>query len=112
MGWDASRPVPYKRLLKEWLIFAPIMAGVLWVMQRDSGAFAGSLFGIAVSLPLYLGLGSVLAKFGYQRKSLTELRTPRATADRSTTTTTVARQRPAPTKRTSPGRNRPNRKRR
>lgn len=112
MGWDASRPVPYRRLLKEWLIFAPIMAVVLWYLQRDSDAFGGSLVGLAVSLPLYVGLGAVLAKFGYQRKSLAELRTPRATADRSASATTAARPRPAPTKRTSPGRNRPNRKRR
>ena len=36
------------------------------------------LGGLLVSGPLYLGLGFVLAKFGYQRKTLAELRTPRA----------------------------------
>jgi hypothetical protein len=94
--------VPFRRLLREWLIFAPILAVVLWLLQRDTPAFAGSLIGLAVSLPLYLGVGYVLAKFGYQRKTLADLRTPRApggVADPAT----APRPRPAPTRRTSGG---------
>ena len=31
MGWDASRPVPWRRLVKEWLIYAAIMAAIFVV---------------------------------------------------------------------------------
>lgn len=103
--------MPFRRLFKEWLIFAPIMAAVIVLLQRDSAGLTGSLVGLAVSLPLYLGLGYVLAKFGYQRKSLAELRSPRAAPVASATSGTT-RPRPAPTRRTSAGRNRPTRRRR
>jgi hypothetical protein len=102
--------VPFRRLFREWLIFAPILAVALWLLQRDSGEFAGALVGLSASLPLYLGLGYVLAKLGYQRRTLAEMRTPRATT--SPDPEAEARQRPAPTRRTSPGTNRPTRKRR
>jgi hypothetical protein len=111
VAWDASRPAPLRRLFKEWLIFAPIMALVIFLLQRDSSGLAGSLIGLTVSLPLYLGLGYVLAKFGYQRKTLAELRTPRAGATTAATADAV-RPRPAPTRRTSTGHNRPGQKRR
>lgn len=102
MAWDATRQVPWKRLFTEWAIFAPIMVGVLWLVRGDSGGFGGAVFGVLVSLPLYLGLGYVLAKFGYQRKTLTEMRTPRAAAPPSSADgVTAARPRPAPTRRTA-----------
>jgi hypothetical protein len=114
MGWDASRPVPWRRLVKEWLIYAAIMAVVFAVFFRDDNIVA-ILGGLLVSGPLYLGLGWALAKFGYTRKTLGELGTPRAGssgAKGSTTTTAdsadaTARSRPAPTRRTSAGRNKP-----
>jgi len=111
VSWDASRPVPFRRLLREWLIFAPILVGVLWLMQRDTTVLTASLIGLAASLPLYLGFGFVLAKFGYQRRTLADLRTPRAGSSDPTTPTT-SRSKPAPTRRTSGGGGRPNRKRR
>jgi hypothetical protein len=103
--------VPLRRLFGEWLILAPILVGVLWLLQRDTPALAGSLIGLAVSLPLYLGFGYVLAKLGYQRRTLADLRTPRATDERSTASSPAARPRPAPTRRTSGGKP-SNRKRR
>jgi hypothetical protein len=103
--------VPFRRLLREWLLFAPILVGVLWLMQRDTTALTASLIGLAASLPLYLGFGFVLAKFGYQRRTLADLRTPRAGSSDPTTPTT-SRSKPAPTRRTSGGGGRPNRKRR
>ena len=36
MAWDSSRPVPYRRLLKEWAIYAAIMLAVVLVLLRDS----------------------------------------------------------------------------
>ncbi len=107
VGWDGSRPVPWRRLIKEYAIYAAIMAVILLLLFRDRGVVA-LLLGLVAAGPIYLVLGAVLAKFGYQRKTLAELRTPRATTSASSTTAAAGnggapRQRPAPTKRTSTG---------
>jgi hypothetical protein len=120
MAWDSSRPVPWRRLMREWVIYALIMTALMVVLFRGAG-IAGAVAGILVSGPLYLGFGALLAKFGYRRKTLRELREERAAGegDRSRSgsssaaaTSTGDRGRPAPTKRTSTGSNRPKRKRR
>ena len=116
MGWDASRPVPYRRLFKEWLIYAAIMGVLFALFMRDSTSAGGLGAGLAASLPLYLGISYVLAKFGYQRKTLAEMRTPRATRTATSSPSGAgaasARVRPAPTRRTASGNGRPARKRR
>lgn len=112
MQWDSSRPVPWQRLMREWVIYIAIMAAVLAVFFRDSGLI-GALAGLLVSGPLYLLFGFVMAKFGYQRKSLKELRTPRAqTSSANDDESDETRRLPAPTKRTSGGGNRPSSKQR
>lgn len=110
--------MPWRRLLREYAIYAAIMAVVLVALNRGRETVP-LLVGLVLACPLYLALGFVLAKFGYQRKTLAEMRTPRASASpaspSSATGTTVARERPAPTRRTSAGRNhpqRPNRRKR
>ena len=106
--------MPWKRLIKEWAIYAGIMAVILMVVFRDGGRLLPILGGLLVSGPIYFVFGAVLAKFGYQRKTLAELRTPRASPRRSTDATEpAARAKPAPTRRTSSGpSNRPRSKRR
>ena len=79
MRWDSSRPVPWQRLVREWLIYVGIMVAVLVVFFRDSG-IVGAIAGLLVSGPLYLLFGFVMAKLGYQRRSLREMGTPRATS--------------------------------
>ncbi len=116
MGWESSRPVPWQRLIREWLIYAAIMAAVFIVLFRDSNV-VGAIAGLLISGPLYLALGTVLAKFGYQRKTITQLRAERAgrTADTANTAVTSGpRPRPAPTRRTAAGgrSNRPGNRRR
>jgi len=113
MRWDSSRPVPWQRLVREWLIYVAIMAVLLAVFFRSSG-FAGALAGLLVSGPLYLAFGFVMAKLGYQRKSLKEMKTPRATSKSKTPDddSPTAKRPPAPTKRTSGGGNRPKSKQR
>lgn len=119
MAWDSSRPVPWQRLVREWLIYVAVMAVVLLVVFRSSNVI-GAFTGLLVSGPMYLFLGFVLAKFGYQRKSLKEMRTPQAgpresnrkkkskgADDETSASETPERHRPAPTKRTSGGGNRP-----
>ena len=115
MAWDASRPVPFKRLVTEWVVYAAIMVVVFLVLLRDSTSTGGLFIGLAVSLPLYIGLSYVMAKFGYQRKSLAELRTPRAAPGNDPAAGSDVggvRERPSPTRRTSAGTNRPPRRRR
>ena len=97
------------------MIYAAIMAALFLFVLRDSTSTTGLFIGLGVSLPLYVGLSYVMAKFGYQRKSLAELRTPRATPASDSATpveSSTSRNRPAPTRRTSSGPNRPTSKKR
>jgi hypothetical protein len=112
VGWDASRPVPWRRLTKEWLLYAAIMAVILGIVFRSGGRLLAILAGLLISGPIYLAFGYVLAKFGYQRKTLAEMRTPRA-SPRDPNPTSDARGKPPPTRRTSTGpSNRPKSKKR
>lgn len=110
MAWDSSRPVPWQRLAREWLVYVALMGALFIVFFRDRpliGIFAGLL----ASGPLYLMFGYVLAKFGYHRKSLKQLRAekplkgseerPESDVDER------PRVKPAPTKRTGSGSTRP-----
>ncbi len=111
MGWDSTRTVNWARLIREWLVYAVVMAGVFVIFLRDNVS-AGSIAGLAASFPMYLIFGGALAKFGYQRKTLTDLRrstpvrTPRASRRSQGTTSqqpSPTKVRPAPTSRTTTG---------
>jgi hypothetical protein len=113
MAWDSTRPIPWERLLREWVIYAVIMTVVFLLLFRD-GNVVGAIAGVLVSGPLYLGFGAVLAKMGYQRKTMKELRSSQASKDTETkgssssaSSTSNSRGRPAPTSRTATGPNRP-----
>jgi hypothetical protein len=115
MGWDSSRPVPWLRLVREWLVYAAIMVAVFAAFYSDN--LVNGLVGLLISGPLYLALGVVLAKFGYKRKTIKQMRAERVdrtTDSTSPAATSVARTRPAPTRRTAgSGRsNRPGNRRR
>ena len=100
--------------MREWMIYAGIMTVVFLLFFR-SGNLIGIIGGLLASGPLYLGFGYLLAKFGYQRKTRKELRTPQAAAGRQSSSVADDRPKPAPTRRTSAGPNRrptPSRKRR
>ncbi len=100
MAWDSSRPVPWRRLIREWIIYVSIMAAIFVLIFRDRPLF-GVFVGLVISGPLYLGLGYVLAKFGYQRKSLRELRAESRAAPASPEPEVAGpKPRAAPTKRT------------
>ena len=103
MAWDSTRPVPWRRLVREWLIYAAIMCTVVVLFMRDR-PIVGIIAGLLASGPLYLLLGFVLAKLGYSRKTWSELRSQRpAAAPPATSTTPGARPKPAPTRRTGGG---------
>jgi hypothetical protein len=113
MGWDNSRPVPYQRLIREWLIYAAIMSAVFVIFFRG-GNVVGAVAGVLISGPLYVGLGAVMAKFGYQRQRLKDVRPKDASAVNEagdTSSAPAAREKPAPTSRTAGGGNRPQSKR-
>lgn len=108
MAWDSSRPVPWQRLLREWLIYVAVMAVVFLVFFRDD-SLVGIFAGLLVSGPLYLLMGFVLAKFGYRRRSMREARAEidAQRAAKPGTSAAPARPRPAPTRRTGGGSSRP-----
>jgi hypothetical protein len=104
VAWDSSRPVNYRRLLKEWAIYAAIMMAIALVLLRGRNP-AGLIAGVVLSLPLYVGFSAAMAKLGYQRKTLSEMRTPRASSSASTSPSTssaaATRAQVKPTKRTN-----------
>lgn len=108
MAWDSTRPVPWRRLIREWLFYVAVMALLFVLFFRDNGLI-GIFAGLLVSGPLYLAFGYVLAKFGYQRKSWKELRSEpssqRATRDQASVA--GPKPKPAPTSRTGAASGRP-----
>jgi len=112
MAWDSSRPVPWNRLIREWLIYAAIMSAVFLIFFRGDNGI-GAVAGVLISGPLYLGFGAVMAKFGYQRTRLKDARAavkkPKNVAAESgdTISPDTTRTKPAPTSRTAGGGNRP-----
>ncbi|MEX0848071.1 MAG: hypothetical protein WD023_09860 [Ilumatobacteraceae bacterium] len=117
MAWDSSRPVPWKRLMRDWVLYVGIMVVVFLIIYRDRvtpGLFAG----LFISGPMFVAIGAVLAKFGYTRKTMKDLKAESAVRASEKQATPVAastgrpRSKPAPTKRTSGGSNRPSSKQR
>jgi len=103
--------VPWRRLVREWLVYVVFAAIAFFVyfIATDKKIKFGLIAGLLSSGPMYVLFGAVLAKFGYQRKTFKELKQERpvAAAARSArsgaSTAPPARVRPAPTKRTSTG---------
>lgn len=113
MAWDSSRPVPWKRLVREWAIYVAIMAAVFAALFRDR-PLGGLMLGLAISGPLFVLLSAAMAKLGYTRPTLKERRAQasaaRAMRDAeagSAQPAAASRPRPAPTKRTGGGTGRP-----
>ena len=110
MAWDSTRPIPWQRLLREWAIYGSILAVVILVAKRDH-LEAKQFSWLILSFPVYIGFGALLAKFGYQRKTLKTLRAETAARNAEAATARGAaadatgRPKPAPTKRTSTGPN-------
>jgi len=90
--------------VREWLIYVGIMAAIFLIFMRDS-SLVGIMLGLLVSGPLYLAFGALMAKFGYTRKTMKQLRseTPARNAKATSGGTAVDGPKPkaAPTKRTS-----------
>ncbi len=104
MAWNSANPVAWKRLFIEWLVIGGVVAFVsLFVTDNRKWQ---SYFAILLGGVVYLVLGGVLAKFGYQRKTLKQIRAEAAAAPPrqvGRNASPSGRQRPAPTSRTSGG---------
>jgi hypothetical protein len=104
VAWDSNRPVPWQRLIRDWLLYVGIMAVVFVLIYRDELS-AGPFVGLLISGPLFVAVGAVLAKFGYQRKTFRDLRAE-GEARRATPQPAApvgVRRKPPPTRRTSTG---------
>lgn len=104
MAWNSANPVAWKRLLVEWLVIGAVVAfaSLFITDNRKWESYVTILLGGVV----YLALGGVLAKFGYQRKTLKQIRAEAAATPARQVGSGPARSskpRPAPTSRTSGG---------
>ncbi|MGB8860497.1 MAG: hypothetical protein WCC60_14635 [Ilumatobacteraceae bacterium] len=104
MAWSSANPVAWRRLFIEWLVIGAVVAAVSLIAtdNRKPESYLAILLGGVV----YVGLGAVLAKFGYQRKTLKQIRAEAAAAPpRQVGRAPVpsGRPKPAPTSRTSTG---------
>jgi hypothetical protein len=116
VAWDSTRKVPWRRLIREWLLYVALatVAYVIYYVSQGKKLEVGLFAGLLSSGPMYLLFGAVLAKFGYQRKTMKELRAQRPVAAEAKSSgsgsrsgggagASSVRNRPAPTKRTSTG---------
>jgi hypothetical protein len=101
MAFDSKRVVPWRRLLTEWLVVTVVIA-VLFATVFDVRT-ADSYVGLVVGGVLYVLIGALLAKFGYQRATLRDLRAAARTTPSASAPPAVTRAKPAPTRRTSTG---------
>jgi hypothetical protein len=104
MKWNAARPVPWKRLFIEWAVIGVVVGigALLFTKNTTASSYLSILFGGVV----YVGFGALLAKLGYQRKTLKQMRAEAAAAPPrqvGRTAAPAARPKPAPTSRTSTG---------
>lgn len=81
------------------MIYVGLMAVVSLLVWRGQSAI-GTIIVLLASAPLYLAIGYVLAKFGYQRKTLKEARASTRRVESDEPEALKPRPKPAPTKRT------------
>lgn len=103
MAWNAANPVPWKRLSIEWLVIGSVVAlvSLITTENRNLSSYLSILFGGII----YVAFGALLAKFGYQRKTLKQIRNeaaaqPPRQVGRSSAPSPAGRPKPAPTSRT------------
>lgn len=99
MKWESSRKVPWRRLVKEYLVYIGIIALIFLAAFRDR-PLQDPIIGLVVSMPVYLMIGYVMAKCGFEKKSMSQIRTERAATRRGAAPANPLRPRPAATRRT------------
>jgi hypothetical protein len=109
--YDASRPVPWARLLRLFLVYAVIANLTFFILFREDFGW-GAVIGTAIGGLLYLAISAVLVKLGWNPPHLRARANAREASEASrAASTTVAppagagasKARPAPTSRTNAG---------
>ncbi len=109
MAWDASRPVPWRKLLGLFGIYALV---AIVVFSFTGGFDAGALIGLVIGGTMYVAFATVLIKFGWDpfargaQRAEARAAAKQAKASGTSPSTPVderPRPRPAPTSRTSVG---------
>lgn len=72
MAWDSSRHVPWRRFATEFVLFCAITTVVFYFVLQERRA--STYLAVPIGAGLYVAFGAILAKFGYQRKTLRQLR--------------------------------------
>jgi hypothetical protein len=112
MAWDASRKVPWKKVLTPFALYAVVAIALFGIM---GGFQAGLLIGVTAGGVVYAGLAAVMVKFGWNppmfqskeerlaaAQAAAERRAARDAAKGKTSrTASVARTKPAATRRTN-----------
>lgn len=107
VAWDSRRPVPWRRLLLLFAVYAVI--ATLAIAAFGGGFRVGTFLGMAVGFALYLGGAFVLVKFGWNPPALRPREAAREAAERRSATAAAkptearpaSRGKPAPTSRTN-----------
>ena len=119
MAWDSARPVPWKRLLVPFAVYAAV-ATLAFTIFGQSKSLIGILGGVSMGGLLYLGVAIILVKFGWnppqwgstQPRQKAESGSTSATrSSRASGTSTDVRAKPKPTTRTNAGNHRVKRSR-
>jgi hypothetical protein len=80
MAYDSSRPVPWRRLLREATIYLVVASlAVAFIVKHPSG---GTYIGLVGGMAFYVLFVAVLAKFGYERQTLRQPSPNRYASDR------------------------------
>src|SRR3954452_8683839 len=74
VAWDANRPVPWKRLIREAAIF--LVIGALAMLSFGKQPRVATFVGLFIGMLFYVGFVAVLSKFGYERQSIRQGRAP------------------------------------
>ncbi len=109
MSYDASRPVPWMKLLRLFLVYAVIANLIFFLFFRDDFGW-GAVVGTAAGGAVYLVISSILVKFGWDPPMLRARANAREAKERTATATSASpavrpatRTTPAPTRRTNAG---------
>jgi predicted lipid-binding transport protein (Tim44 family) len=106
MAWDANRPVPWKKMLGLFGIYAVV---ALAVFSFTGGLDGGALIGLVIGGLLYVGIATLLVKFGWDPFTRATERAQAGGAAKHSSSSAPAssdsgpRPKPAPTSRTSVG---------
>ena len=100
MAWDPNRKVPWKRLLRPFLLYVVVALVAFAIFARDSLG-VGTVIGLFFGGLLYAGVAAVMVKLGWdptQVRARKNAAQSRSAAETRSTSTRAKGSPPAPTK--------------